>query len=341
MNNDNKNKVDCQSVVFSVYVIWGVPMNKFYVGVTYQDVYKRIRQHKRGKKQFIDKEINRIGWEGNWDWWTVEEHILGENIDEREKYWVDFFDCVYPKGYNKTHGGIGHIEVSEDTREKQRKNALARDYSGERNPNYGRKHTEEAKAIISAKLKGANSPNYGKPPANKGVPWTDEQKAAHSERMKGEKNPFFGKHHTDEAKEKNRQAHIGKPGRKGIPCSENAKKLLREKALARDVSGERNPFFGKHHTPETIEKNRQAHIGQPAWNKGKHPNDETRAKMSASAKARCARQKAEKEKANQENADNQENLNAQDNSDVQENIDVKDESSNNQNSNSDNQDKTS
>ncbi len=259
--NNSKNNADCQPVLnFSVYVIWGVPMNKFYVGVTCQDVYKRIRQHKRGKKQFIDKEINRIGWEGNWDWWTVEEHILGENIDEREKYWVAFFDCVYPKGYNKTHGGIGHIEVSEDTREKQRKNALARDYSGERNPMFNKHHTEETRAIISAKLSGENGSMYGKPPANKGVPWTDEQKAAHSERMKGEKNGFFGKHHTDEAREKDRQAHLNKhpsdETRAKMSESHKRENLSDETRAKMSASrtGEKNPFFGKHHTPETRKK---------------------------------------------------------------------------------------
>lgn len=305
MDNDNKNKENCQSTVhFVVYVIWCKTTNKFYVGVTRQKyAYTRIRQHKRGK-QFVDVELQQVGWE-NCDWWVVEENIPAENIDECEKKWIDFFASVYPNGYNKTHGGIGNIIVSDDTREKIRQNALARDLLGERNPMYGKHHTEETKASISAKLSGENSPMYGKPPANKGVPHTEEARAKMSAAHKGEKNHFFGKHHTAESIEKNRQAHLGKPGtRKGMPCLEATKAKLREKALARDVRGERNPFYGKHHTPETIEKSRQANIGKPAWNKGKHPNAETRAKMSAAAKARWAKKKAA-ELAIVENADNQ------------------------------------
>ena len=297
MNNDNKKLDDCQ---FVVYVIWDSKNNKYYVGVTRQKyAYTRIRQHKRGK-QFVDRELQKVGWE-NCDWWVVEENIPAENIDEREKQWICFFGCVYPKGYNMTHGGIGHITVSEETREKIRQNALERGMSGEKNPMFGKHHSEEARAKISEarKLENLSDETRAKmSAAQKGKKASPETKAKLSASRTGEKNGFYGKHHTEEAKEKNRQAHIGKPSaRKGTHHTEETKAKLREKALERDVRGERNPFFGKHHTPEAIEKNRQAHIGQPAWNKGKHPSAETRAKMSAAAKARCARQKAAKENA--------------------------------------------
>lgn len=284
--NDNKNEAACQIVMFSVYVLWCSKTDMHYVGVTGQDVHKRIRQHKKGKKQFIDKEIKRVGWEGNWDWWTVEEHVPADQISECEQKWVDYFSCVYPKGYNKTYGGIGNLTVSDDTRGKQRQNALARNMSGENNPHYGKKHTEETKAAQSAKMKGENNPMYGKSPANKGVPWTEEQKAAQSTRTKGEKNGFYGKQHTEEAKEKNRQAHLGKPSpRKGAHHTEEAKAILREKALARNVSGENNPFFGKKHTEESKEKNRQKQLGRIPWNKGKKMTEEQKAQMREKGRA--------------------------------------------------------
>lgn len=238
--NSNKNAGSCQTeVVFSVYVIWCNKTNMHYVGVTSQQpAYKRIREHKRGKKQFVDKEIKSIGgWEGNCDWWIVEENVPSNLISACEQKWVAFFDCVYPKGYNKTCGGISKIVMSDDAREKLRQKALARDVSGERNPMYGRHHTDEAKAAISAKLSGENSPMYGKSPTNKGVPWTDEQKANLSAKRMGANNSFFGKHHTDETKEKIRQAKLGKPGnRKGAHHTEETKAILREKALARHAA---------------------------------------------------------------------------------------------------------
>ena len=280
--NDNKKAENCQSIVFAVYVIWCAPTNKFYVGVTRQKyVATRIRQHRRGKKQFIDKEIKKIGWDGNFDYWIVEENIPSNQISDCEKRWIEFFSSVYPHSYNKTFGGIGNIAVSDDTREIMRQNALARGMSGE------------------------NNPMYGKPPANKGVPHTEEERAKMSAAQTGEKNGFYGKHHTEEAKEKNRQAHLGKhpsdETRAKMSESHKSENLSEETRAKMSASrtGEKNHFYGKHHTAESIEKNRQAHLGQVPWNKGKSGvqsfSAETRAKMSASAKARWAKKKAAKE----------------------------------------------
>lgn len=43
--------------------------------------------------------------------------------------------------------------------------------------------------------------------------------------------------------------------------------------------GKPSPTRGKKASPETIEKNRQAHLGQPAWNKGKRLSEEQRRNM--------------------------------------------------------------
>ena len=121
----NHNKKDVESQIFlDVYVIWCRCTNQFYVGVTQQQVAKRIRQHRRGK-QFVDKEIQRLGWE-NWDWWVVEENIPSNRITEREQYWVNFFGSVYPDGYNKTIGGIKYFRHSKKTCNKWVNHILAK-----------------------------------------------------------------------------------------------------------------------------------------------------------------------------------------------------------------------
>lgn len=53
-------------------------------------------------------------------------------------------------------------------------------------------------------------------------------------------NVASGWHHSEESKRKISNANMGRPG----------------------LQGENNPFFGKQHSPETIEKNRQAHLGK-------------------------------------------------------------------------------
>ena len=325
--NTNKNVADCQTdPLFSVYVMWCRKTNMHYVGVTGQDVWARIRQHKKGK-QFVDKQIKASGWEGNWDYWVVEEGVPSERISEREQFWVDFFGSVFPKGYNKTIGGIKHFKHSDKTcdqmgnshRGKKRapfteehKANLSKANSGENNPNYGKpawnrgipcpeevkdkirkKLTGKKRPEQSERMKGENNPNFGKP-------MPEETKAKLREKalerdMSGENNPMFGKHHTEKAKESIRQSRLGKSSwNKGVPCSEEQKANLREKAIERDLSGENNPFYGKHHTEEAKERNRQAHLGKPSWNKGVPCSERAKAILREKALARHAAKRAAK-----------------------------------------------
>jgi group I intron endonuclease len=80
----------------------------------------------------------------------------------------------------------------------------------------------------------------------------------------GGQSSFEGRHHTEESKQKLREAHIG------TTMSEEAKQKDRESNM-----GEKNGFFGKHHTDEAKEKmsqRRESIIGDknPAY--GKHYN---------------------------------------------------------------------
>jgi hypothetical protein len=78
----------------------------------------------------------------------------------------------------------------------------------------------------------------------------------------GENNPMYGKHHTQETRNKISAKKQGRPAHnKGKPMSEDAKQKLREKKIGKKYSdevnkkkglpGEKNPFYGKHHTEET------------------------------------------------------------------------------------------
>ena len=81
---------------------------------------------------------------------------------------------------------------------------------------------------------------------------------------KGEENPFFGKHHTEETKEKNRQAHVGK-------------KLSEE--TRQKMKGRASSFLGKQHSEETKAKMRETRKRQVF-------SQETKRKISESLKGR-------------------------------------------------------
>ena len=87
-------------------------------------------------------------------------------------------------------------------------------------------------------------------------------------RHKGQKSPMRGKHHSDEAKQKNREAHLGKH-----PSEETRKKMGEAR------KGEKNPNFGKHHSKSAKKKISKAR-------KGKHHTKEAKEKISKANKGR-------------------------------------------------------
>lgn len=91
-----------------IYKITNVINNKMYIGQTVKTVEKRFTQHKNNsnKSYFsqiaLYKAFNKYGIE-NFKCETIEE-ISNELLDEREKYWIEYYD-TYFDGYNSTLGG--------------------------------------------------------------------------------------------------------------------------------------------------------------------------------------------------------------------------------------------
>ena len=67
--------------------------------------------------------------------------------------------------------------------------------TGEKSPNWGKKHSSEFKQRLSE--------------SRKGKPISEETRFKLSESLKGEKNPMFGKSHSEEARQKIRTAQTG------------------------------------------------------------------------------------------------------------------------------------
>ena len=234
-----------------------------------------------------------------------------EEMNSDEQYYIEFFDTLYPNGYNLTEGGDGGI-VSEESRKKMSE-SHKRLLSREKHPMLGKHHSEESKKKMSNAKKG-------KPAHNKGIPMSEETKKKLSESKKGllsgEKNPMFGKHHSEETKQKIGGVHKGKhiseeqkkklsvalKGRimsdehkkkigeanKGRHHSEESKKKISQTKKGLQ-SGEKHPMFGKHHSEESKKKMSQNHYdcsGEKNPMFGKHLSEETKKKMSLSKKGK-------------------------------------------------------
>lgn len=74
---------------------------------------------------------------------------------------------------------------------------------GESHPMWGKHHTEETRAKISAVHKG-------RPSHLKGTKFSEKRRAKQSELTRGENNGMYGKNHSEETRKKLREANIGK-----------------------------------------------------------------------------------------------------------------------------------
>lgn len=94
----------------SIYKITNILNGKMYIGKTLHSIQKRFQEHiKDSQKVRYDKRplydaMNKYGIE-NFELALV-ENAEAELLDEREKYWIEYYD-TYKNGYNATLGGEG------------------------------------------------------------------------------------------------------------------------------------------------------------------------------------------------------------------------------------------
>ena len=185
-------------MLYVIYLITNLINNKKYVGQTQQG-----REERRWQEHFIytvddnkilHNAIRKYGPE-NFEFKVIETDIPEELIDEREKYYIKYYNTFYlnKQGYNMTKGGQGI---------------------------HGYVHTDETKYRIKEsnltawqRIKKEEPERYAQLCLNrslaiKGKPKSAEHRAALSKvasQRTGEKNPFFGKHFSEESKEKQRE----------------------------------------------------------------------------------------------------------------------------------------
>ena len=124
-----------------IYKITNTINGKSYIGQTVKTLAKRWYYHyhyaKNNKNHFHDA-ILKYGTDC-WSFEILEEVNDNNLLNEREIYWIVYYD-TFKSGYNSTIGGEGRIgyKCSDIIKEKIKLNHA--NVSGEKNPNYGKKH---------------------------------------------------------------------------------------------------------------------------------------------------------------------------------------------------------
>lgn len=190
-------------MLYVIYLITNLINNKKYVGQTRQG-----REEKRWQEHFVytvndnkvlHNAIRKYGHE-NFEFKVIENGIPEELVDEREQYYIKYYNTFYlnGQGYNMTEGGQGiHGYLhSDDTKQRIKESNLN---------TWQRIKEEEPERYKQLCLNRSL--------ALKGKPKSDEHKAKMSiiaSKRTGEKNSFFGKHFSEESKELLREAKAKK-----------------------------------------------------------------------------------------------------------------------------------
>ena len=173
--------------------------------------------------------------------------------------------------FSRTH----NIVASKEWANLVEENAETGAQGGDKHPMFGRPHPDKGskRPDISARMSGENNPNYG-------IKWSEERKQAFSESRIGKP------HHRP----------LGsKSGMKGKAYPEEGKRKLSEA-----LKGRVSPNIGKKASEETKAKMSASQKARAAFfavhpNAGKKPSEETRSKMKA-ARAKRIYTNADKQK---------------------------------------------
>lgn len=89
-----------------IYKIENLNTKKIYIGQSI-NIQKRFKEHQRNGKYndstLIDSDITNLGIE-NFSFEILEECSVAE-LNDKEKYYISYYNSIYPNGYNKTTGG--------------------------------------------------------------------------------------------------------------------------------------------------------------------------------------------------------------------------------------------
>lgn len=117
------------------------------------------------------------------------EECADNQLNERESYWIQQYNCIAPNGYNMTSGGEGTVGYSrpQSTEERLKRQASSIQFFID--------HPEARQAASRRTKKLWQDEEYRKKVTESNHKFYQE----HPDMFKGENNPMYGKKHTEEA----------------------------------------------------------------------------------------------------------------------------------------------
>lgn len=132
-----------------IYKITNNVNNKIYIGQTVRTLEERLSEHKRKRVPLISKAIKKYGI-NNFKIETIDTAETIDDLNNKEIYWINYYNSLVPNGYNQCDGGgnTSGYNHKEESKKKMSK-TKSKMYIGENNPFYGKTHSEEARKKMS------------------------------------------------------------------------------------------------------------------------------------------------------------------------------------------------
>lgn len=139
-----------------IYLIKNKINNKVYVGQTTKDINSRWQEHLRDSSccTYLRRAIKKYG-KNNFELIKLCDCSSCEELNEKEIYFIKFYNSFGKDGYNLTSGGKDNFVVSEESKIKKsislKKSWKVRD---NKKPRLGMKNTLESKNKVRETLSG-------------------------------------------------------------------------------------------------------------------------------------------------------------------------------------------
>ena len=185
-------------MLHEIYLVTNLINGKQYVGQTkHGHTGGRWKEHNVIREDYntiFHNAIKKYGTE-NFSVEVIEDNISDRDIDQREIYYIEFYNTFHANGhgYNMTKGGRGMLgyKPTKKTKQKVKKSTIE---------TWKRMKEEDPERYAQLCLNRSI--------ALKGLPKSEQHRQALSvcaSQRVGEKNPFYGKHFSEHSKEKLRE----------------------------------------------------------------------------------------------------------------------------------------
>lgn len=140
-----------------VYKITNTLTGDIYIGQTLYSLAHRWSQHcsPKSKCLILRNAIQKYG-KNAFSKVILNTYNSIDELNDAEEYFITWYNCVTPNGYNINFGGRNH------TQSEQVKKKLSIGMTGNKNHQFGKKQSAETKLKRSLALKGKSRPQWVK-----------------------------------------------------------------------------------------------------------------------------------------------------------------------------------